>query len=46
MKIKTNKIIKKWTFQYVYDVNNNWVNKLIFFDEKPLYFIDRQIEYY
>jgi hypothetical protein len=46
IELNNDKIIKKWTFQYVYDVNNNWINKLIFLDEKPLYFVERQIEYY
>lgn len=40
------KLISQKSYQYEFDKNNNWVQKIVFFNKKPIYIIDRIIEYY
>jgi len=37
--------IRLWKYQYLYDSNNNWIQKINYLDDKPLSFIKREIKY-
>ncbi|MBN2637947.1 MAG: hypothetical protein JXR65_02525 [Bacteroidales bacterium] len=37
---------EKVTFKYKFDHQGNWISAVVFVDDKPKYFIQREIEYY
>ena len=37
--------IRFWTYQYLYDSKNNWIQKISYLDDKALNFIKREIKY-
>ena len=41
-----NKPKEVWNNRFKYDSNNNWIEKLEFKDNRPLYIVKRTIEYY
>ena len=40
------RIVEKSKFKYKYDKNNNWIEKIIYNEDKPTYIIKRNITYY
>ena len=39
-------LFSKWTYKYTYDQQDNWTQKIIYDEEKPIRIVERTIEYY